>query len=145
MEQTRWKRPWLAAILGVLATGLGHLYLRRLQRALGWVLVAVVTTFLFVSTSTVETITGVLMSGSELSLTGDMFLDLLPLFAVGMVSALDAYLIAYADNRLQMEQQLGIQRCPECGKPIDPDVSFCQWCATPRDEQGDTESKSTEQ
>jgi hypothetical protein len=70
----------------------------------------------------------------------DLLIALFPLLAVGAASVLDAYVIARTNNRLLMEQQMGIQRCPECGKPIDPDVSFCQWCATPQDDTVESES-----
>lgn len=140
MEQTRRKRPWLAAILGAFATGLGHIYLRRWQRAVGWILATVTTSFLFVSTSTIEAMDALLMSGSTSVPLTDLLLDLFPLLAVGAVSVLDAYLIAHTNNKLLMEKQKGIQRCPQCGKPIDPDVSFCQWCATPKDDNSEAES-----
>lgn len=133
MEQTRWKRPWLAAVLGILATGLGHIYLRRWRRAVGWLLAAFTTTILFVPPSALETLTTVLRSGS-----GSVpLVDLLPLLAVGVASVLDAYFVAHTNNRRVMEQTMGIQRCPNCGRQIDPDVSFCQWCATTRADASD--------
>jgi len=38
-RSTSQKRPWLAALLGALVTGFGHLYLRRWRRAVGWLAV----------------------------------------------------------------------------------------------------------
>jgi hypothetical protein len=138
MEHPRWKRPWLAAVLGTLATGFGHLYLRRWRRALGWLLIMSITSLLFVSESSIDAVMTSLWTG-----TGTIpYVDLIPLFIVGVVSAFDAYAIARMDNRRLLEQRMGIQRCPDCGRPVDPDVSFCQWCATPKSESN--ESTSTE-
>jgi hypothetical protein len=143
MEQTRRKRPWLAAILGAVATGLGHLYLRRWQRALGWLLASLTTMFFFVPTSAINTLDAMMWGTGSVSVPSlDLLIALFPLLAVGAASVLDAYLIARTNNRQLLEQQLGIERCPDCGRPIDPDVSFCQWCATPRDT--DDRSESTE-
>jgi hypothetical protein len=143
MEQTRWKRPWLAAILGAVATGLGHLYLRRWQRALGWLLASLTTMFFFVPTSAVMAVKSMMWGSGSVSVpTIDLLIALFPLLAVAAASVLDAYVIARTNNRQLMEQQMGIERCSECGRPIDPDVSFCQWCATPQDK--DMESDSME-
>lgn len=143
MEETRWKRPWLAAALGVFVTGLGHIYLRRLQRAVGWVLAAVMTSYLFVPTSALKTLETMMpWAGSVASSVSlvDLFISLFPLFAVGVASVVDAYVIARTNNQLLKEQQRGVQRCPECSRQVDPDVSFCPWCATPQDEMAESDS-----
>lgn len=127
MGETQWKRPWLAVLLGALVTGLGHLYLRRWWRALGWLLATTVTSILFVPSSTMTTIASQLLNPGTVSVP---IKDVLPLLVVGIVSVLDAYVIARTNNRQLMEQYRGIQRCHSCGRKIDPDVSFCQWCGT---------------
>ena len=56
MSSQREKRPWLAAFLGTLATGLGHFYLRRWKRGLGWFAAAVATSVLFVPPEAARTL-----------------------------------------------------------------------------------------
>jgi len=120
--------PLLAALLGTAVTGLGHLYLRRWLRAIGWLGVTIVTYVLFVPESTISSIN----SGT---LT-DPF-SILPIVLISVVSALDAYLIAKMKTRAE-----GIQAgtavgptgadespaCPACGKPFNPELGFCHWC-----------------
>lgn len=126
------KRPWLAALLGAAATGLGHLYLRRWLRAIGWVAVAYLATALFVPDSALAAFG----SGGRLP-----WLDLLPLMAVSIASALDAYRLAVVDNYLRRLRSRDVEDaptvCSSCGRPADEDLDFCQWCATPLD--GDAE------
>jgi len=50
----RRKRPWLAAFLGAAVAGAGHRYLRRWLRALGWLAVATLTSYLFVPASALD-------------------------------------------------------------------------------------------
>jgi len=121
--------PLLAALLGTVVTGLGHLYLRRWLRALGWLGLTVAASVLFVP----ETI-----SALSLGTLTDPF-STLPIVLISAASALDAYLIAKA--KVQFD---GVQAasgagptgghksppCPACGKPVDPDLGFCHWCTT---------------
>jgi hypothetical protein len=142
------KRPWLAALLGTLATGLGHFYLRRWKRGLGWFAVAVGVSALFVPPEAARA----LLSGSG----GDVA-TLAPLLAVGVASVADAYVLA----RMSQREARGGDKasagqtpdpespshggsgggpavgpafgsadaeCPECGKELDPDLDFCPWC-----------------
>lgn len=128
MEQrTAGKRPWLAALLGAAGTGLGHLYLRRWGRALGWVAVAVVVNALFVPESALEAFA----TGGQVA-----WMQLLPLLAVSIVSTLDAYRIAVVENylrRVRADEDVTTP-CPSCGRPVDDALDFCQWCATPLSE-----------
>ncbi|ELY91910.1 hypothetical protein C483_08964 [Natrialba hulunbeirensis JCM 10989] len=110
------KRPWFAAVLGLLITGLGQIYLRRWLRALGWLTLAFLVGGLFVP----ET---VLMDPMQAS-----FWDAAPLLVVGAASVLDAYVLARQHNR-----QIEIQEatlCASCHRELEEDVSFCPWCAT---------------
>lgn len=120
------KRPWLAALLAVFATGAGHLYLRRWLRALGWLGVAGLTSYLFVPASALEAF----VTGGQVA-----WLDLLPLLVVTTLSALDAYQLAVVNNyfhRVRTHDGAGPTACPSCGRPVDDDdLDFCQWCATP--------------
>jgi hypothetical protein len=120
--------PLLAALLGTVVTGLGHLYLRRWLRALGWLGLTVAASVLFVPESTISA----LSSGT---LT-DPF-AILPIVLISAASALDAYLIAKVrrqPDRFQTNNTVGSTgtdespACPSCGKPVDPDLGFCHWC-----------------
>lgn len=123
--------PLLAALLGVLVSGLGHLYLRRWLRALGWLGATVVASVLFVPDSTISAI-------SSGTLTDP--LSALPIILIGAASIFDAYLVARIQQMETKEiddlQALGTERndtiieCPACGKAVDPDLDFCHWCTT---------------
>ena len=116
------KRPWLAALLAVLATGLGHLYLRRWRRALGWLLALFATSYVFVDPAAMEAVA----SGGNVDLVA-----LAPVLAVGGLSALDAYLLAHAQNALAgvtVAPDGELTNCPNCGKEVDSELSFCHWC-----------------
>lgn len=132
--------PLLATLLGAIVTGLGHLYLRRWLRALGWLGVTVVASVLFVPESTMAAID----SGT---LTDP--LPVFPLVLISTASVLDAYLIARrkrkemngrGDTRaLGTEGADGTVACPACGKDVDPDLGFCHWCTTELDSVDITE------
>lgn len=147
------KRPWLAALLGTLATGLGHFYLRRWKRGLGWFAVAVAVSTLFVPPEAARA----LFSGSG----GDVR-TLAPLLAVGIASVADAYVLARMSQHETRDRSDGspstapesasetgdrstvvagsaaagqvsgstATECPECGKELDPELDFCPWCTT---------------
>ena len=118
------KRPWLAALLGAAATGVGHLYLRRWLRGAGWVAVAA-----FVSDLSVPgTAIGAAATPGQIP-----WLDLLPVLMVSLASAFDAYQIAVVNNYLTSMSSQGepiSHSCPSCGRPVDEELEFCQWCAT---------------
>ncbi|RLM59827.1 zinc ribbon domain-containing protein [Halobellus sp. Atlit-31R] len=152
MSSQREKRPWLAALLGTLATGLGHLYLRRWRRGLGWFAATVLTSVLFVPPEAAQT----LLDGGG----GDP-MSLAPVLAVGIASVADAYVLARrrqhrsasvdraarstdADDHAHGDGEASAadsaasvdatgasdteETCPQCGKELDPDLDFCPWC-----------------
>ncbi|WP_336021696.1 zinc ribbon domain-containing protein [Halobellus salinisoli] len=90
MERTGGKRPWLAALLGTFATGLGHLYLRRWRRGLGWFAAAVAVSYLFVP-----------MEATQALLAGENAdpVALAPVIAVSVASIADAYVVARRDQQ----------------------------------------------
>jgi endogenous inhibitor of DNA gyrase (YacG/DUF329 family) len=92
------------------------------------------TTVLFVPETAVEAFaTG---SGAEWG----TLLDLAPLMLVSAASALDAYQLAVLNNYLihAREHTEGTTRsCPECGRPLDDDLTFCHWCSTRLTETAD--------
>jgi hypothetical protein len=122
--------PLLAALLGTAVTGLGHLYLRRWLRALGWLGATVAASVLFVPESAISAV-------SSGTLTDP--LSILPIVLISAASALDAYLIA--KSKLQTDGARATTTvgatgadespaCPACGKPFDPELGFCHWCTT---------------
>lgn len=118
------KRPWFAALLTALATGLGHLYLRRWRRAAGWLVVVFGVSFLFVDPAAFDAFVR--------SQPVDP-LAVAPLFVVVGLSVVDAYLLAHAHNAAA--QGTGapdgrITHCPHCGNELDPELGFCHWCTT---------------
>ncbi|ELY92018.1 DUF7575 domain-containing protein [Natrinema altunense] len=126
---TSQKRPWLAVLLAILATGLGHLYLRRWRRALGWLAASFVVTALFVDPT-----------AADAFVTGNGgFADAVvvaPLFLVIGLSILDAYLLAHSQrvpSAVDPDTAESIP-CPHCGKELDSDLEFCQWCTEPIDD-----------
>ncbi|MFW5917966.1 MAG: DUF7575 domain-containing protein [Haloferacaceae archaeon] len=150
-ERTR-RRPWLAALLALVVSGLGHAYLRRWGRALGWYVAVTAVVFVFVPESAI--------SGA---FAGDppTVREVAPAAAVVGASVIDAYVVALRNNRAHEREREraratgrtestdherteepnvpsagrtiddGTVRCPACGKETDPTVDFCQWCAEP--------------
>ncbi|WP_323676266.1 zinc ribbon domain-containing protein [Halorubellus sp. PRR65] len=149
VERSSTRRPWLAAVLGVIATGAGHLYLRRWLRAVGWLALATVVTTVYVPESALMATAG----GDTVPLE-----QFLPTLTVIALSVADAYLLARLDNRQQsspgasesgrvnaasqgsattadaqptpsVDDDEAVE-CPHCGKPLDPELEFCHWCTT---------------
>ncbi|AEN05507.1 zinc ribbon domain-containing protein [Halolamina sp.] len=144
-------RPFVAALLGMIVTGLGHLYLRRWLRAVVWVALAFVVSVAFVPQSAAEAI----LAGEQVDP-----LALLPGAIVGIGSAVDAFRIARSQQSAQPktvetdEQTASATQadtsstgdpepedetidCPACGKPVDPTLGFCHWCTTEFETQTD--------
>jgi len=118
------KRPWLAAVLAVVATGLGHIYLRRVRRAVGWLAALLGVSYLFVDGSALTAL-----------INGGPFdpLAVAPVAFVGALSVIDAYLIARAHNavaRITAMPDGTVTHCPNCGRELDPSIDFCHWCTT---------------
>lgn len=118
------KRPWLAALLGAVVTGLGHLYLRRWLRAIGWIVVLFAVSVLFVDSAVLEAFA----SGNGIDP-----LAISPILFVASLSIADAYFIARAQNaiaRVTIDQNGQFTHCPNCGKELDSELQFCHWCTT---------------
>ncbi|QAU12398.1 zinc ribbon domain-containing protein [Halorubrum sp. BOL3-1] len=151
MSDRSLRRPWLAALLALVVSGLGHAYLRRWARALGWYVAVAAAVVLFVPESAISAA----FTGNPPSIR-----DLAPAAAVVAASVIDAYVVARRNNRAYERERDaardsgvpadaegavsdpdatstdaadtdGNVRCPECGKETDPTVDFCQWCAEP--------------
>lgn len=122
------KRPWLAALLAALATGLGHLYLRRWRRAVGWLAVLLVASVLFGDPATVDA----LAAGGSVDP-----LAVAPILLAGSASVVDAYLLAHAHNRVAHPTGAsaeGLAECPNCGREVEADLEFCHWCTAEFDD-----------
>ncbi|WP_459193244.1 DUF7575 domain-containing protein [Halosimplex sp. J119] len=116
------KRPWLAAVLAALGTGFGHLYLRRWRRAIGWVAVLSGVAVLFVDPAALDALVN---SGTVDPQA------LAPLLVAGAFSVADAYVLAHAHNIVAQATASAdgqLIHCPNCGRELDPELDFCQWC-----------------
>ncbi|MDS0296243.1 DUF7575 domain-containing protein [Halogeometricum luteum] len=125
MERNSRKRPWLAALFGLI-TGGGHLYLRRWKRAVGWIGLSFATSLLVVDPAALRAF----YEG-----TGPIE-PVLPVLIVGFASLFDAYFLARAQNeaaRRAVGADGTVTHCPHCGKELDGDIDFCPWCTTELD------------
>jgi len=145
-QSTSRKRPWLAALLAALVTGLGHLYLRRWRRAVGWLVVLFGVTALLVDPATLDA----LASGEAVNPA-----EIAPVLITGSLSILDAYVLARAHNSTREATTRasvapdgttpegavaeGVTsdgasgdgerpNCPYCKRELDPELDFCHWC-----------------
>lgn len=123
MNENGAKRPWLAAALAVVYPGLGHLYLGLWGRALLWSATAMLTATLFVPKEAVEVAREDGLATLGASLPGEA---LFMLVAVTVMAAVDAYW--HATQGVASKQSVDGLTCPECGKEVDADLTFCQWC-----------------
>ncbi|MDZ5810958.1 zinc ribbon domain-containing protein [Halorubrum sp. AD140] len=143
------RRPWLAALLALVVSGLGHAYLRRWARAFGWYVVVTATLVFLVPDAAVDGL-----------LAGDPPppLDIAPALLAVAASVIDAYLVAVRQNRdrdrspsspatpeadattdsvdpagsaASDEADADVVSCPHCGRETDATFDFCQWCAEP--------------
>jgi hypothetical protein len=123
------RRAVVAVLLGAMAAtvgiaGAGHIYLRRWRRGVAWfalvigVGVALVWTFTDPQAAT---------NGSVMEASRDLpSVVYVPLFTLLLVSVLDAYRIARAGPTRATGDDGPV--CPNCGKSVDPNLSFCHWC-----------------
>ena len=119
------RRPAVAAVLALAVAGLGHVYLRRWGRAAAWFLVIVTTGVVLIGTFAESNV-----SVWELPLT-----VLVPVCGLFVLSAVDAYLLAARATAApgsgsgdEVAAADGHPRCPSCGREVDPELDFCQWC-----------------
>lgn len=122
------KRPVLAAVLALVYPGLGHLYLRRWFRALVWFGLTASAVYLLVPPATVEagagffaTFDAVTRSIQSLSLQNQLLL-----LSMTALQMLDAYMLALDTGEPAEE---AAESCPNCGKDLDDEVTFCPWCS----------------
>lgn len=152
MEQPKEKRTWLAVALAIPVVGLGHVYLRRWARAIGW-LFLVVGSSTFVPLEELDKVAAIqeaFLSGGDIAaLPTPDYIALAPVLIVVTLSILDAYVIARRTNAEARAQAAALaatgdtdQRiaCPACGRDVDPELDFCHWCTTKLQWPEDTET-----
>ncbi len=94
------RRPWLAAVLALVVSGLGHAYLRRWARAFGWYVIVTATVVFLVPDAAVDRIfAGELPPIDEIA----------PVLLVVAASVIDAYVVALRHNR-EYERALAEER-----------------------------------
>lgn len=134
------KRPWLAGLLALVVTGLGHAYLRRWLRGFGWFAATFAAVLLFVPPEVVEALNTGAPIGNPV--------EALPPVLIVVASAVDAYMLArrtHAGPAHAGSTEDGSEAgpaavggrhaaadsaptCPNCGKELDADLDFCPWC-----------------
>lgn len=131
--EVRRKRPWLAILLTLFVPGLGHIYLRLWGRAILWLGLSVLASYLFVPEAVFPdsfTIGAVMEAGQTVSTEA-----VIVLFGVSLFCIVDVYVMTRQINEFVNRQEAiraGTQatRCPNCRKELDPDIDFCHWCTT---------------
>ncbi len=123
-------RPWIAAAFAFLYPGLGHIYLRAWLRALVWFALAMATAWLVIPADTFATLEqngldGILTASESLPLS-----TVAPLLVVRALNIVDAYLTGARQRTPGPGDEAEGTPCPQCGKPLDDDLSFCPWCTT---------------
>ena len=117
----------LAAVLGatVGVAGVGHLYLRRWQRAVAWFVVVLGTAVTLLVMFVLPSVGGLADPAAVTAIDPSSLPGVVvwPVFALLLVSTLDAHRIAAAGP-----QAGDGPTCPSCGKAIDPELDFCPWC-----------------
>ena len=125
-------RPAVAAVLALAVAGLGHVYLRRWGRAAAWFL-AILTTAMVLVGAFAEPNSNIREWPPAV---------VVPLAGLFVLSAVDAYLLAARAPASGREDEDGgagegeggvvaegdRPRCPDCGREVDPELDFCQWC-----------------
>lgn len=96
MSEISRRRPWLAVLLALVISGLGHAYLRRWARAFGWYVAITATVVLFVPDAAVDSV----FAGDPPPVP-----EIAPAVAVVAASVVDAYVVAVRNNRKYERQR----------------------------------------
>lgn len=127
------KRPWLALLLTVLVPGLGHVYLKLWLRALLWlVLYVAASTYVLPDSATPDALSLDAFVAASEAVPTDAALLILGISAICLV---DVYILtAHINSRVRPTDGSAHAVCPNCGKELDEDLSFCHWCTTELDD-----------
>jgi hypothetical protein len=130
MRNTR-RRVVIAVVVSVVGSvigiaGVGHAHLREWGRAFAWFSFVLGVAFvLTASFADPETAT---LSTLPLRVT-------VPVTLLLALNTADAYYVARRSKRVgAADGEEPSLSCPSCGRDLDPDLSFCPWCAGSRDE-----------
>jgi hypothetical protein len=139
MSATPGKRPWIAALLGVLVPGLGCVYLRKWWGAVFWYGLVFLTALVTVP----ESVLASLGSGTVPDLG-----YFVPVFLVGTLSVVDTYRSALFETyRRDLEAVLDVATgpvCQSCSRRTDSGLSFCYWCGSALQERNSSENEADE-
>lgn len=133
VSQRTHKRPLMAALLSFIQPGIGHLYLREWFRASMWVGLWAGSLALILVTTGVDLSTVDLLAaafGIFAAMESFPIEAALSMLAVTVFATLDAYWIATRNNH---QLRGALDRCPHCGKELDPTLEFCHWCTATLD------------
>jgi uncharacterized integral membrane protein len=122
------RRALVAALVGALGAtigiaGAGHVYLRQWRRAIAWFVTGVGAFFVLVSLFVGDP--------AEVTVASLPLTVSIPFAVVLLLSTVDAYRLATVTDRRRSGEEG--PTCPHCGKPIDEELAFCQWCTEPLD------------
>jgi len=142
-------RPWLAGLLALIYPGLGHVYVRAWGRALLWFALSIATTLFVVPEGVAETANPIAdpMAASEAIVAQTPTLGVVSILLVVAFSTVDAYLTARrigdsATSEESTAESSAPQTCPECGREVDPELSFCHWCSAELSEEENAKKTS---
>lgn len=114
-------RALVAVVLSLFFPGLGHAYVRRFRRGLGFAVLAVGVVLLLGPPldPTGPPVESALTAWESASFEADVALS-----AVEFAAMLDVYLLERS-----AATESDAPRCPNCGRELDESLSFCPWCA----------------
>lgn len=120
-------------LLTVLIPGLGHIYLKLWLRAILWLALYVTATTLVLpdgSTPDSFSIDAFMSAGEAIPLEAALLV-----LGISVLCLVDAYLMTNQINsRVKRATGEAPQACPNCGKELDGDLTFCHWCTTELEE-----------
>ncbi|WP_440988997.1 DUF6677 family protein [Haloarchaeobius baliensis] len=114
-------RRLVAVLLSLLFPGLGHVYVSRYRRGLGFAVTAVGVVLLLgppLPTS------GPVLESALAAWESASFEANVALSAVEFAAMLDVYLLERSTDDVDTGAS-----CPNCGRELDESLSFCPWCA----------------
>jgi len=115
-------RRLVAVLLSLLFPGLGHVYVRRYRRGLGFAVTAVGVVLLL---GPPLPTTGPVLESALAAWEAASFEANVALSAVEFAAMLDVYLL----ERSSDDAGDAGASCPNCGRELDETLSFCPWCA----------------
>lgn len=120
-------------LLTVIVPGLGHVYLKLWLRALLWLaLYVTATTFVLPGGATPASfsVEAVVEASQAIPLESALLV-----LGISVVCLVDVYMMtSHINNRVRQVSGEVPQSCPNCGKELDEDLTFCHWCTTKLDE-----------